>query len=151
MPTIDPEYLIARAFLLPPEGNGERHSAKVTRKFAEISDKENDHRIENINFILDIGNGKVEEVISYNQLHNHLETAQDNDLGMDQELFKFRATIGDQGPLKATDPDWKGSKYNVQVEWQEVTFEPLSVIAADDPVACASYSKQNDLSALEGL
>ena len=35
---------------------------------------------------------------------------------MDQELFKFRAIIGDQDPLAASDPDWKGSKYNVQVE-----------------------------------
>ena len=52
---------------------------------------------------------------------------------MDQELFKFRAIIGHQGPLKATNPDWKGSKYNVKVEWEtgEITFEPLSVIAAD--------------------
>ena len=32
------------------------------------------------------------------------------DLGIDQELFKFRAIIGHQGPLAATDPDWKGSK-----------------------------------------
>ena len=82
----------------------------------EIIDQQNGHRIENINFILDIGNGKVEELISYNKLLDHLETAQDNDLGMDQELFRFRANIGHQGPLKATDPDWKGSKYNVQVE-----------------------------------
>ena len=32
----------------------------------------------------------------------------------------------------------------------EVTFEPLSVIAADDPVTCAAYAKQHDLLALEG-
>ena len=72
--------------------------------------------VENINFFLDIGNGKVEELISYNQLLEHLETAQDNELGMDQELFKFRAIIGHQGPLARSDPDWKDSKYNVQVE-----------------------------------
>ena len=71
---------------------------------------------------------------------------------MDQELLKFRAIIGHQGPLKATDPDWKGSIYNVQVEWEtgEATFEPLSVIAADDLVTCAAYAKQHDLLALEG-
>ena len=71
---------------------------------------------------------------------------------MDQELFKFRAIIGHQVPLKATDPHLKGSKYNVQVEWEtrEVTFEPLSVIAADDPVTCVAYAKQHDLLALEG-
>ena len=91
-------------------------------------------------------------MISYNNLLDHLETAQDNDLGMDRELFKFRAIIGCQGPLKATNPNWKCSKYNVQVEWEtgEVTFEPLSVIAADDPVTCAAYAKQKDLLALEG-
>ena len=140
MPTFDPADLIGRTFLLPPEDNGERHGAKVTRKVVEISDQENGLRIENINFLLDLGNGKVEELISYNKLLDDLETARDNDLGMDQELFKFRAIIGHQGPLKATDPDWKHSKYNVQVEWEtgEVTFEPLSVIAADDPVTCAT-------------
>ena len=29
-------------------------------------------------------------------------------------------------------------------------FEPLSIIAADDPVTCAAYAKENDLLALEG-
>ena len=32
MPTFDPEDLIGRTFLLPPEENFERHRAKVTRK-----------------------------------------------------------------------------------------------------------------------
>ena len=73
-------------------------------------------------------------------------------MGMDQELYRLRAIIGHQGPLLASDPDWKGSKYNVQVEWEtgEITFEPLSIIAADDPVTCAAYAKENDLLALEG-
>ena len=90
--------------------------------------------------------------ISYNQLLEQLETAQDNDMGTDQELFKFRVIIGHQGPLAASDPDWKGSKYNVQVEWEtgEITFKPLSIIAADDPVTCAAYAKEHDLLAVEG-
>ena len=72
-------------------------------------------------------------------------------MGMDQELYRFRAIIGHQGPLLASYPDWKGSKYNVQVEWEtgEITFEPLSIIAPDDPVTCAAYAKENDLLALE--
>ena len=41
-----------------------------------------------------MSNGKVEELISYNQLLEHLENAQDNDMGMDQELYRFRAIIG---------------------------------------------------------
>ena len=65
MPTFDPEDLIGRTFLL--------------HKRFGIIDQENGYRRENINFILDIGNGKVEELVSNNQL-----LAQDNDLGMDQ-------------------------------------------------------------------
>ena len=152
MPTFDPSDLIGKTFLLPPEENGDRHRAEVTRQVVEIIDQDNGQRIENNNFILDIGIGKVEELISYSQLLEHLENAQDHDMGMDQELYRFRAIIGHQGPLLGSDPDWKGSKYNVQVEWEtgEITFEPLSIIAADDPVTCAAYAKENDLLALEG-
>ena len=143
MPTFDPSDLIDRTFLLPPEENGERHRAKVTRQVVEIIDQDNGQRVENINFILEIGNGKVEELISYNQLLEHLENAHDHDICMDQELYRFRAIIGHQGPLLASDRDWKGSKYNVQVEWEtgEITFEPLSIIAADDPVTIRNMSK----------
>ena len=72
---------------------------RLPEKVVEIIDQEDGKRVENINFILDIGNGKVEELISYNQLLEHLENAQDHDMGMDQELFKFRAIIGQQGPF----------------------------------------------------
>ena len=109
MPTFDPSDLIGRTFLLPPEEKGERHRAKVTRQVVEIIDQDNSQRIENINFILDIGNGKIEELISYNPLLEHLiENAQDHDMDMDQKLYRFRAIIGHQGPLLASDPDWKG-------------------------------------------
>ena len=47
-------------------------------------------------------------------------------------------------------PDHKncnGSKYNVMVEWEngKITHEPLTTIAADDPVTCAIYAKEHDL------
>ena len=57
MPTFDPSDIIGRTFQLPPEEKGERHRAKVTRQIVEFIDQDNDQRIENINFILDIGNG----------------------------------------------------------------------------------------------
>ena len=41
-------------------------------------DQDNGQRVENINFILDIETGKVEELISYNHLLEHLENAQDH-------------------------------------------------------------------------
>ena len=57
MPPFDPSDLIGRTFLLQPEENGERHRAKVTRQVVEIRDQDNGQRVENINLILDIGNG----------------------------------------------------------------------------------------------
>ena len=68
MPEFDPDSLIGRTFLLPPEKNGERLRAKVTKKAVEEIESEDSNAIPNINFILDIGQGKVEELITYNQL-----------------------------------------------------------------------------------
>ena len=147
MPEFDPDSLIGRTFLLPPQENGERLRSKVTKKVVEEIEAAGGNRIPNINFILDIGEGKVEELITYNQLLDHLEQADEQDNSMDPELYRFRAIIGHEGPLKATDPNWKGSKWNVQIEWEtgEITFEPLSVIAADDPITCAAYAKEKNL------
>ena len=65
---------------------------------------------------------------------DHLEHAEQQDNSIYQELHKFRPLIGHEGPLKATDTNWKCSKWNVQIEWEtgEITLEPLSVISADD-------------------
>ena len=152
MPEFDPDSLIGRTFLLPPQENGERLRAKVTKKVVEEIEAADGNRLPNINFILDIGEGKVEELITYNQLLDHLEQADGQDNSMDQELYRFRAIIGHEGPLKATDPNWKGSKWNVQIEWEtgETTFEPISVIAVDDPITCAAYAKEKNLYNLDG-
>ena len=83
---------------------------------------------------------------------DHLGAAANEDNESSDDLFKFRALIEHQGPLKPTDPNWKGCKYNVLVDWEtgEKTYEPLSVLAADDPVACATYAKENDLLHIDG-
>ena len=152
MPEFDPDDLIGRTFLLPPQEKRERLRAKVTKKVVEEIKASDGNRTPNINFILDIGEGKVEELITYNQLLDHLEQADEQDNSMDQELYRSRAIIGNEGPLKVTDPNRKGSKWNVQIEWEtgEITFEPLSVIAADDPITCAAYEKEKYLYNLDG-
>ena len=93
----------------------------------------------------------MEEIIPYNQLVDHFDAAnKDNEISDD--VYKFRALIDHQGSLKATDPKWKGYKYDILGEWKigEKTFEPLSVLAADDPVTCATYAKEKDLLHVDG-
>ena len=87
MPEFDPNDLIGRRFLLPPQENGERLRAQVTKKAVEEIEAEDGNRIANINFILNIGEGKVEELITYNQLLDHLEQAEDKDNSIYQELY----------------------------------------------------------------
>ena len=85
--------------------------------------------------------------MSYVQSFDHLDHQEQQ-----EDLYKFRAITGHQGPLSPQDENYKGSKYNVMVEWEtgEITDEPLSLIAADDPVTCAEYAKKHDLLNLDG-
>ena len=55
MPEFDPDSLIGRTFLLPPQENGERLRAKVTKKVVEEIEAAHGNTIPNINFIVDIG------------------------------------------------------------------------------------------------
>ena len=61
------------------------------KKVVEEKEAADGNRIPNINFLLDMGEGKVEELITYNQLLDHLEQADEQDNLMDQELYRFRA------------------------------------------------------------
>ena len=84
--------------------------------------------------------------MSYNQLMDYIQNGTDAEEDPDS-LFKFRDIVAHQGPLESTDPNHKGSKYNVMVEREsgEVTYEPLTLISKDDPITCAVYAKKHDL------
>ena len=140
MANIDIPNLLGRSFLLPPEDNGERHMAKV------IDIDDHGQTLEDIKFKLKINKDQVEEIMSYNQLMDYIQKGTDAEEDPDS-LFKFRDIVAHQGPLESTDPNHKGSKYNVMVEWEsgEVTYEPLTLISKDDPITCAVYAKKHDL------
>ena len=140
MANIDIPNLLARSLLLPPEDNGERHMAKV------IDIDDHGQTLEDIKFKLKINKDQAEEIMSYNQLMDYIQKGTDAEEDPDS-LFKFRDIVAHQGPLESTDPNHKGSKYNVMVEWEsgEVTYEPLTLISKDDPITCAVYAKKHDL------
>ena len=140
MANIDIPHLPGRSFLLPPEDNGERHMAKI------IDIDDHGQPLEDINFKLKINKDQAEEIMSYNQLMDYIQKGTDAEEDPDS-LFKFRDIVSHQGPLESTDPNHKGSKYNVMVEWEsgEVTYEPLTLICKNDPITCAVYAKKHDL------
>ena len=145
MAEYNPDDLIGSTFLLPPNHKGERHRASIKQKVIEVSQKldaDQETMAENINFLLDVGQVRLQAIISYNQVLNY----QEKDTQDEETLFKFRAITDHQGPLAHDDPNYKGSLYNVIVEWErgEITEEPLSIIAADDPVTSAAYAKKHN-------
>ena len=140
MANIDIPNLLGRSFLLPPEDNGECHMAKII----DIGD--HGQPLEGIKFKLKINKDQAEEIMSYNQLMDYIQKGTEAEEDPDS-LFKFSDIVAHQGPLESTDPDHKGSKYNVMVEWEsgEVTYEPLTLISKNDPITCAVYAKKHDL------
>ena len=140
MANIDIPIPFGSSFLLPPEDNGEHHMAKI------IDIDDHGPPLEDMKFKLKINKDQAEEIMSYNQLMDYIQKGTDAEEDPDS-LFKFRGIVAHQGPLESVDPDQKGSKYNVMVEWEsgEVTYEPLALISKDDPITCAVYAKKHDL------
>ena len=140
MANIDIPNLLGRSFLLPPEDNGEHHMAKI------IDNDDHGQPLEDIKFKVKINKDQAEEIMSYNQLMDYIQKGTDGEEDPDS-LFKFRDIVAHQGPPESIDPDQKGSKYNVMVEWEsgEVTYEPLTLISKEDPINCAVYAKKHDL------
>ena len=94
LPEFYQEDLVGRTLLLHPGVKGERLRANVTRKVVEDIEKADGEKIQNLSYTLGIKNGKVEELISYNQLVDHLEAAANEDNKISDDLYKFRALIG---------------------------------------------------------
>ena len=94
-----------------------------------------------------MNNDQFEDILTYQQVLDHISKDETSEV-----VWKYKAIVGHQGPLKSHHRDYKGSIYNVLIEWEDgsVTQEPLSMLAAEDPVACATYAKDKDLLEKEG-
>jgi hypothetical protein len=101
-----------------------------------------------VKFRISINEDEYEEIITYNELMDFIEKNQDNDT----IVWQFQCIVGHQGPLLRHDKDYNGSRFNVLVEWEngEISTEPLSVIAANNPVTCAVYATEHDLLDVKG-
>ena len=95
-------------------------------------------------FVIKYDKSQVEDVMTYNDIMNYLHRDQ---LADDGTLWKFRRILGHQGPLTSSDRHWKGSTYNVEVEWEngELSYEPLALMKDDDPVTVAKCAADNNM------
>jgi hypothetical protein len=143
LPKFSPEELIGKTFTREMD-DGKTYYAKIVQK---ILDAEAENH-QNIKFLVKIGEGDFDEIISYNELSALVEEQQDNQLeNPTAALWTFQEIKGHQGPLPKSHPDYKGSKYNLTVGWDDgsETQEPLEILIKDDPISVANYAEENNL------
>jgi hypothetical protein len=141
---LPPEEMIDRTFLMPPEEDGSRFRAKIiARVNAHKEDLEQHPEVIKFRCIV---NDDYEEVVAYNDIVDYIEQDQTWD-----GIWKFRA-IRDHKKVSPSSKDYKGSSYNVLVEWEtgELTWEPLKKadktgIYDHDPVTVGIYARENNL------
>ena len=140
-PIFNPEELIGRSFLMNKQEDGQQFRGRIVQLIEdhESSVKDNPTRIK---FRVSVNNDQSEEIITYNKMLEYISKDEETDT-----VWKFQRIVSHHGPLQPNHPEYKGSQYNIMIEWEngEITNEPLSVIAADDPVTCAIYARDNGL------
>lgn len=140
-PITDVHDLIGRVFTMDSAEDGQEQHVKIV-ELIEDHNYNTSHDPRHIKFRCSINNDEYEESIAYNDILNYLEKDSN-----DPVVWNFKQLTGHEGPLISSHPNWKGSKYNVMVEWEngEITSEPLTAIAKDDPVSCAIYARDHNL------
>ena len=107
MTEYNPDDIIGRNFLLPQNEQGERIWATIKRKVIETSkllDDQHENTIDTIEYHIHVGQGRAEAIMSYVQILDHLDHQEQQ-----EDLYKFRAITGHQGPLSPQDENYKGS------------------------------------------
>jgi hypothetical protein len=141
---IDHKELQGRTFLRRQD-DGETLRARIVER---IKDKRESNK-DLSEFKIKYDKSDVEDIIAYNDIMNFIHHDQIND---PNHIWKYKQILGHQGPLTHRDYHYKGSRYNVEIEWEngEITYEPLSVILEDSPVFLAEYAAKHSLLDVEG-
>jgi hypothetical protein len=144
---VNPQELLGRTFLMDTQEDGQRFRDRIVEC---ISDHESNVRRsdDHVKFRISVNEDEYKEIITYNELMDFIEKNQENDT----IVWQFRCIVGHQGPLLRHDKDYNGSRFNLWVKWEngEITTEPISVIAANNPMTCAVYAREHDLLDVEG-
>ena len=142
---LPPEEMAGRTFLMPPAEDGSRVRAQIISRVQEHK-RDLEAHPDLVRFKC-LVNNDYEEVVHYNDIVDFIEQDQTWD-----GTWHFRRVLQHEGPLKRNDKKYKGSRYNVLVEWEtgEKTWEPLTTVDKvgvydTDPVTLAIYARENNL------
>jgi hypothetical protein len=133
-----------------PEELEDKDGSIVQTEIVRMLKKDSTNTLKRIKFLVETKNGEesAEEIMEYNELcdivENQLEAIDNNPHG---GLRTFDWILAHEGPLSVRNPKYKGSSYNLLIEWDngELSWEPLNIIAADGKVTVALYGDANGL------
>ena len=145
LPGFNPSELIGRSYLGLPTDDNQKFRMRIIKAISDCQENIDKHP-EKMKFLVQ-GKDKIEEILTYHDIIEHIQRNNSDEEDIENQFYKFREITAHQGPLSHKDNDYKGSKYNVLVEWEDgqCTYEPLEIIAADDPITCAVYAKKHNL------
>ena len=85
--------------------------------------------------------------MSYVEVNDIITAQIDDEMANPDRPWVYKGILSHTGPMTLKSEGWKGSKYNLNVQWEDgaVTSEPLNQFGKDDPVTCAVYAKDNNL------
>ena len=88
----------------------------------------------------------------YNELSDLCEHQDKLEMEDPERLHTYKQILDHEGPLKQGHTNYKGSMWNVKVQWDDgtITWEPLTIIAKDDPAGVAQYATKKELLHLSG-
>ncbi len=149
VPGLPPEEMIDRTFLMPPQEDGTRFRAKIIKR-VQAHKKEMEKHPDLIKFKC-LVNNDYEEVVAYNDVVDYIEQDQTWD-----GIWKFRRIIQHK-KVHPKHPEYMGSSWNVQVEWEtgEITWIPLWTtdgrgVVTTDPVTVAIYAREHNMLEVPG-
>jgi hypothetical protein len=124
---IYPSDLVGHTFLMNEQEDEQCFRARII-KAIEDAEADLSTNLTCVQFICSVNDDEFEEMLSYNEVLNHIESHDNND----ESIWKFCQIVAHEGPLKPSSPSWKGLTHNVI------------------PVTCAIYALENDLLDLPG-
>ena len=146
---LPPTEMINRTFLMPPEPDGTRQRAKIialVEDYLEEMLADPERAAEIAKFRCRVGDDH-EEVIAYNDIADCIE--QDDGC---EGAWRFKEIIGHKGPLHSKHKEYKGARFNAQVEWEtgEASWEPLhrsdkTGTCDTDPMSVATHAAHKGL------
>jgi hypothetical protein len=71
-------------------------------------------------FICEVPDSAVDKIFTHKEILDHIERDNSDIENDSEQLYKFCHIAAHQGHLCTSDKDWKGSKYNILVEWETI-------------------------------